>query len=141
MLAELDQIRAAGRKVYDDDPMRQLAAERALQIALQRILDIGNHLIVELDLPLPNKNDEILATLAKADLIPESLATRLKGLGGLRNILVHDYLYVDQTLLFEKHLEQLGDLQEFARAITEYIKKLSPQAERKTTKSKKRKKK
>ncbi len=42
MLADLHQIRAAGRKAYDDDPMRQLAAERALQIALQCILDKSN---------------------------------------------------------------------------------------------------
>ena len=47
MLVELKKIRSRGSEAYYDDPILQLAAERALQIALQRVLDIGNHIIVE----------------------------------------------------------------------------------------------
>jgi len=131
MLAELKEIRSRGSEAYYDDSILQLAAERALQIALQCILDIGNHIIVELGLQLPKRNDEILETLGKANLISRDLVGRLKGLGGLRNILVHDYLSLDQGMLYEEHLQQLDDLRDFVKAITAYLKTLPKQSSEK----------
>ncbi len=141
MLAELKKIHSRGSAAYYDDPILQLAAERALQVALQCILDIGNHMIVELGLPLPKRNDEILETLGKANLIPRELVVRLKGLGGLRNILVHDYLSLDQQVLYEEHLQQLDDLRDFMKSIAAYLKNLPEQnpAKRKSRKSKRKK--
>lgn len=135
MLVELKGIRSRGSETYYDDPLLQLAAERALQIALQCVLDIGNHIIVELGLPLPKRNDEILETLGKANLISQDLVERLKGLGGLRNILVHDYLSLDQQMLYEDHLQRLDDLRIFAKAIAAYLKTL-PKQKSKTRKGK-----
>jgi hypothetical protein len=55
MVGLLDKIRALGEAAYTEDEMTQAAAERALQIACQCVLDIGNHIIAEKALPLPDE--------------------------------------------------------------------------------------
>ncbi|GEM_PF-5661227 len=45
MIAMLETIRARGEEAYNNDDLLQAPAERALQIASQCVLDIGNHII------------------------------------------------------------------------------------------------
>jgi uncharacterized protein YutE (UPF0331/DUF86 family) len=121
MVGLLDKIRALGEAAYNEDELTQAAAERALQIACLCVLDIGNHLIAEKALPLPNDNDEIITTLQKAGIISQDLAGRLEGLGGFRNVLVHDYLDLDHGRIFNEHLQRLGDLRDFATEVMKLV--------------------
>ena len=121
MIAQLETIRARGEEIYNHDDLLQAAAERALQIATQCVLDIGNHIIAETSLALPESNDEIIATLHRAGIISEGLANRLTGLGGFRNVLVHDYLELDQGRIFHEHLERLDDFRDFAVEILKFL--------------------
>jgi len=121
MIARLERIRARGEEIYNNDDLLQSAAERALQIASQCILDIGNHIIAEMLLPLPGDNDEIVNTLKTAGIISEDLSSRLAGLGGFRNVLVHDYLTLDQGRIFHEHLGHLDDLRDFAAEIVKFL--------------------
>lgn len=45
LLAELDAIRSDGHHAYLAESRTRLAAERALQLAIQACIDIGAHLI------------------------------------------------------------------------------------------------
>jgi len=121
MIARLERIRARGEEVYNNDDLLQSAAERVLQIATQCVLDIGNHIIAEMSLPLPTDNDEIIDTLCKAGIISEELAASLAGIGGFRNVLVHDYLTLDQGRIFHEHLGRLDDLRNFATEIIKFL--------------------
>ncbi|MDZ7311922.1 MAG: DUF86 domain-containing protein [candidate division KSB1 bacterium] len=123
-IAKLETIRARGEEAYNNDDLLQSAAERALQIAVQCVLDIGNHIIAELSLPLPSDNDEIIDTLCKAGIISQELANRLAGIGGFRNVLLHDYLTLDPGRIFHEHLERLDDLRDFAAEIVHFLDEL-----------------
>jgi uncharacterized protein YutE (UPF0331/DUF86 family) len=125
MIAMLETIRARGEEGYNNDDLLQAAAERALQIASQCVLDIGNHIIAEMSLPLPSDNDEIINTLSGAGIISQELAERLAGIGGFRNVLVHDYLELDQGRIFREHLEHLNDFRDFAAEIVKFLDTLS----------------
>lgn len=108
-------------KAYNSDDLLQAATERALHIATQCVLDIGNHIIAEMSLPLPSDNDEFIDTLCKAEIISQDLTNRLAGIGGFRNVLVHDYLTLDQGRIFHEHLEHLDDLRDFAAEIIKFL--------------------
>jgi uncharacterized protein YutE (UPF0331/DUF86 family) len=129
MIARLERIRARGEEVYNADDLLQSAAERALQIASQCVLDIGTHIIAEMSLPLPSDNDEIINTLSKANIISQGLGDRLAGIGGFRNVLVHDYLTLDQGRIFHEHLGHLDDLRNFAAEIVKFLDTLSTEQE------------
>lgn len=53
LVEELDAIRGGGRDAYMNEWRTRLAAERALQLAIQTCIDISAHLIAELGLRAP----------------------------------------------------------------------------------------
>lgn len=115
LLEELDAIRAGGRDAYMAEPRTRLAAEHALQLAIQSCIDIGAHLVSELGLPTPSDYRGVFASLRQVSLDAQ-LAERLAQAAGMRNILVHGYLDVDDETVWDA-LARLDDLRGFASAV------------------------
>lgn len=114
LLCELDAIRAGGRDTYMAELRTRLAAEHALQLAIQSCIDVGAHLVAELGLKAPDDYRGVFASLRAAGLDGQ-LAERLAAAAGMRNILVHGYLDVDDELVWDA-LARLDDLRSFAAA-------------------------
>lgn len=53
-------------------------------------------------------------------MIPKTFVGRIRGMAGLRNILVHDYLAVDPGEL-RRHLGRIGDFERFCRHVIAYL--------------------
>jgi uncharacterized protein YutE (UPF0331/DUF86 family) len=117
LLGELDAIRAAGRDAYMAERRTRLAAEHALQLAIQSCIDIGAHLVSELGLQAPNDYRGVFESLRPAGL-DARLAERLATAAGMRNILVHGYLDIDDEAVWDA-LSRLDDLRSFAAAAQE----------------------
>lgn len=115
LLSALETIRAAGDQTYLTDMQARLAAERALQLAIQACIDIAAHLVAELGLRTPEDYRDTFRGLADADLLDKDLAQRLGDAAGMRNILVHEYLEIDPRQVWAA-LERLDDLRAFADA-------------------------
>ena len=75
-------------------------AERNLQVAIEACLDIGKIIISREGLEEPKDNKGIFAVLAKAGIIdPKNLAFLIP-MAGTRNILVHGYDKIDDSLIY-----------------------------------------
>jgi uncharacterized protein YutE (UPF0331/DUF86 family) len=112
LLSELEAIRAGGHESYLADFRSRLAADHAIQLAVQICIDVGAHLIAELGLEAPSDYRGVFASL-RAEGLDEELAARLGDAAGMRNILVHDYLEVDDEAVWSA-LGRLDDLRRFA---------------------------
>lgn len=112
LLEELDEIRASGHDAYKAEFRSRLAADHAIQLAIQICIDIGAHLIAELGLETPSEYRGVFENLRKAGLDPQ-LAERLADAAGMRNVLVHDYLEVDDEAVWDA-LGRLDELRRFA---------------------------
>lgn len=130
LLQELDAIRGGGRDAYMAERRTRLAAEHALQLAIQGCLDIGTHLISELGLQAPGDYRGVFANLRPAGLDPR-LAERLAAAAGMRNILVHGYLDVDDEAVWDA-LAHLDDLRSFAATVCQIVDAGEGAAERST---------
>jgi len=108
----MEAIRAAGRDAYMADFRTRLAADHAIQLAVQICIDVGAHLIAELGLEPPSDYRDVFESLRGDGLDPE-LAGRLAEAAGMRNILVHGYLEVDDEVVWGA-LDRLDDLRHFA---------------------------
>lgn len=117
----LRDVVSTGRDRFLSDEDLQLKAERSLQLAVQAVLDIGTHVIADRSLERPTGYEGVVPALGKAGLLPAALVDRMRGLAGLRNILVHDYLAVDHGLLFDDLVTGLEDFEAFAVAIEELL--------------------
>ncbi len=112
LLGELERIEAAGHDAYMADFRSRLAAGHAIQLAVQICIDIGAHLIAERGLETPSDYRGVFVSLGKAGL-DDGLASRLGDAAGMRNILVHDYLEVDDDEVWAA-IGRLDDLRQFA---------------------------
>lgn len=105
---------------YVADPLVHGAAERYLHLAIECMLDLGNHLIADRGWRTPESYADVLRTLEAQQVMPVELARRLDGMAGFRNLLVHDYLRLEHEevhrILAEK-LDALADLGAIFRAI------------------------
>lgn len=99
-------------------------AERYLQLSIECILDIGNHLISRLNLEKPETYQEILEILGNNEILPEEFAHKIAKMAGFRNILIHNYLDIDRTIVYDHLQENLTDFKDFNKYIITYIKKL-----------------
>ncbi|HWR58591.1 MAG TPA: DUF86 domain-containing protein [Thermodesulfovibrionales bacterium] len=99
------------------------AVERNFQVAIECVLDIGNHIIAEKGFETPDDNEDIVRILGNEGVISGDFAERIKGLSGFRNILVHEYTGIDYRLLHNYLIHRLNDFLEFARYIFEYLEK------------------
>lgn len=61
------------------------ATERRLQVAIQACMDIANHLVAQIAIEKPQKeNKEVFLILAKHKIINEDLAKKLVKMAGMR---------------------------------------------------------
>jgi len=97
------------------------AVERNLHVAIECILDIGNHIIAEKGFETPEDNEDIIRILGDEKVVPSDFARRVKGIAGFRNILVHEYTDIDYGLLYNFLTYRLNDLREFALYISSYL--------------------
>jgi uncharacterized protein YutE (UPF0331/DUF86 family) len=110
VLAQIERLRALSPGQRGSDPLHQLAAERALHVAAEAVLDIGHHVLAGRGLPVPGTYREVIPAMAAAGILEAAVAARLDGMAGMWNILVHDYLDVDPVRVWEAIDRHAGDL-------------------------------
>jgi uncharacterized protein YutE (UPF0331/DUF86 family) len=113
--------RSADESVFVKDPLIYGNGERYLQLAIQCVLDISNHIIADMRLNLPSDNKEVFAMLAKHKVVSAALSRKLTAMAGFRNILVHEYLEIDRRRVYSALKNDLGDFEKFIRAVTKLL--------------------
>jgi uncharacterized protein YutE (UPF0331/DUF86 family) len=89
----------------------------ALYRAVQGAIDLGQHLIAELSLPVPAAYREVFRSLTDAGLLTSELGAKLQGWADFRNIIAHDYGVLDMQLVAKALHADLVDLHEFAQVM------------------------
>jgi uncharacterized protein YutE (UPF0331/DUF86 family) len=91
--------------------------EHTLQLAIQAVLDIASHIVSDERWGEPESYAELFSTLATHNLIPATLAPRLRQMAGFRNLLVHGYAKVDPAIVAKIASNDVQDLLEFVAAV------------------------
>lgn len=87
--------------------------ERNLQIAIEACLDVGKIIISQKTLRDPQDNKDLFVVLAEAEIISSRSLEFLKPMAGTRNILVHGYDKVDDSVIYGVLKRHLGDFEVF----------------------------
>lgn len=115
------------KAVKENDLMKNIeerfAVERALHLAIQNVIDIGNHILASLNINNVETYADIPIRLAEAGVISEKLARNLANMAKFRNILVHEYIKVETKRLVSFLKNNLGDFEDFAKAVVKYLAK------------------
>ncbi len=119
----LKELQKINKNTFISDYHYYGLAERYLQLAIECILDVGNMLIVSFDLRKPSDRQEIVDILEEGKIISSLLTTRLSGIAGFRNLLVHEYVKINREMVYKILKERILDLEDFAKEITKHLNK------------------
>lgn len=106
---------------FVENPERYGSAERFLQLAIEAITDIGNHVVADLGLGVVNWYSDIPTILAENGYIDAQLKEYWIQIIGFRNVLVHDYLDIDRKIVYEVLQHRLDDLERLQEVFAQFL--------------------
>ena len=110
------------KKFLSDDDQQDIV-ERNFQLAVESVLDIGQHFIATSGWEVIDDYADIFTVLQKHKVISANLATRVEKMAGFRNILVHEYADLNHSRVFEILQNDLKDLEELVTAYQVFLDK------------------
>lgn len=122
-LNKLKEIIPKTLKEYKESEVKRRACERLLQISIECVLDLCDIIFSGLRLGVPTSEEDIIERLRKEKVITDETLQKLKGMRGVRNILVHRYPYVDDEKIYESLTKELKDFDIFIDEVLKFLKK------------------
>ena len=114
-LRELERFR--GTSIDDlEGRQKRWALRYGMLESIQAIIDIACAVVSRYNLGYPDSYADCFRVLRRENVLPDDLTDRLTQPVGMRNVLVHEYLDVDDRLLLDA-LDRLSDFRAFAEAI------------------------
>jgi uncharacterized protein YutE (UPF0331/DUF86 family) len=95
--------------------------EHGFQIAIQTLLDVGNHILAAQGANGVEEYADVQESLAERGVLPRDFAESIRGMAGFRNLLVHGYARVDLARVHEFLRTRLGDFEAFAGHVLRYL--------------------
>ena len=95
-----------------------------LQTAIEGCVDVAHHICAASGLGIPNDNGEAMTFLLRHGVIDEHVEKAMRQAVGLRNVLVHEYVGVDDEIVLAR-INDLSDLKSFVRQVIEWIPRTS----------------
>lgn len=123
MVAELQRHQGLSVDELQTDRLVLLAVERALQRAIQNLIDISMHVLSGAGINDWDDYRGVILKLGEESIVPAEFAQRICGMAGTRNILVHGYIRVEVEKIRDLLQHHLDDFGTFAVYIVEYLKK------------------
>lgn len=117
----LKAIRKYSLDNFKNDVFIHATTERYLQLAIECVLDIGNHIISDRGFRKPDTYAEIFEILAENKIITKKLLKENEGMVAFRNILVHDYLRVDLDKVYDILHKRLTPLEKLGTAFSRLL--------------------
>lgn len=108
---------------YSSDLDLQWIVERGLEVASSVIFDVGNHILAGHYKVSVDEYEQILQQLAAKQVISSDLYKELSGLGGFRNILVHNYLSLDHQIVLSHYKKAQTVFPGFIAEIYDWLEK------------------
>lgn len=106
----LNKAQSYRKKDFLETPEYYGSVERFLQLSIETLNDMANHVIAEMELGFIDQYSDIPRLFAQQKWIDGPMKGKWIKMIGFRNILVHDYLDVDRETVYEILQNHLDDL-------------------------------
>nr|WP_214020511.1 DUF86 domain-containing protein [Methanoculleus sp.] len=108
------------------DSFRQLGivkdgVYKRIEYAVENVFDICAILNADLQLGVPGTDENILDNLVQHGALAPGMRQNLKAMKGFRNIVVHRYGAIDDSLAFSILEEHIGDFALFRREVEHFL--------------------
>ena len=91
-----------------------------LQTAIEACMDVAQHICAASGWGVPNDNGQAMTILMQHRVIEASVEQAMRKAIGLRNVLVHEYVGVDDSIVLAR-IEDLSDIDAFAGQVADWL--------------------
>jgi uncharacterized protein YutE (UPF0331/DUF86 family) len=102
------------------DPLWLRGVKYTFVTCIEACIDIAQHVCAAEGWGPPGDNGDAVALLGRHGVIDVALAGRVQRAVGFRNVLVHEYVRVDDAVVLQR-LDDPGDLERFARQVAAWL--------------------
>jgi len=103
------------------DPEHYGSTERFLHQAIETVIDMGNHVIADLELGVVNWYSDIPTILEEKSYINQSIKEKWIRMIGFRNTLVHEYIDIDLQIVYDVLQNNIKDLEELKQVFAQFL--------------------
>ncbi len=122
-LREIRSVEIGSFKEFSSDIVKKRFIERNLELSIELMIDICKHFVSALDLKEPETYSDCMVSLVNAGIIPDSKADTFVSMVRFRNVLVHAYDGVDDSITYDIYKKHLGDFADFVACIRNYLRR------------------
>jgi len=109
-------------KEYSRDWKMQRIIERTLQMMIELCVDIANHIIADKKYRVPTSYSDTFQVLEEEGLISKKQYKTMKRIAQFKNIIVHHYDKIDETIVVNILRQNLSDFLEYKDSVLKIIK-------------------
>ncbi|MGB9374436.1 MAG: DUF86 domain-containing protein [Jiangellales bacterium] len=102
------------------EPLWMAGVKYLFITAIEACVDIAQHICASEGWGPPATNADAFRVLARHDVVSSELADALGRAVGFRNVLVHDYVDVDDEIVLRR-MSDLADLEQFTAAVAAWM--------------------
>lgn len=118
---QLRTIQKSGKKKVCKNAITFAAMERYLQLAVECVLSVGNHILAGLNLRKPSTYEQIMQILSEEKIITKKILTASKPISSIRSLLVHDYSEVNRDKLFDTARAIMPAFEDLAKVYRKFL--------------------
>ena len=121
---DVESLHALGAMSVEEflrDPSAAVLAERYIERAVGRMIDINYHLLTESGQPPPPDYYQSFIQLAVLGVYPHEFGQRIAACAGLRNRIAHEYDDIDPQKLFEAVRQAVIDVPKYLRRVNAWL--------------------
>jgi len=96
---------------------------KRLEFCIESVFNICAIVNTDLELGIPESDENIVENLMKNKVISKDLGENLKSMKGFRNILVHRYGKINDEMAYNIMIDHLSDFSDFIKEILHFIEK------------------
>jgi len=122
----LDKLKPIAEHTFEEyrsDFYLKTSAERLIHLIVECASDINSHVVVESGQRPPEDYTSSFVRASEVGLITRELADKIKGSGGMRNILVHEYMEIDDKKVYSIIPDAISHYKEYIRQVDEFLEK------------------
>ncbi|WP_294184229.1 DUF86 domain-containing protein [Clostridium sp.] len=120
-LEKLNKLRRIDKDVFVKDFRNVDSAKYLLQVTIEAMLDISNHIIARNRWGSPKTNKESFEILAERGIIEKRYINTYFTMAKFRNRIVHMYFDINNGMIYEIIQNNLRDLEAFIKTIVKNI--------------------
>jgi uncharacterized protein YutE (UPF0331/DUF86 family) len=120
-LTFLKKVKSYSEGKFLGQPEIWASTERFLQMAIESINDIANHIIADENLGSVELYRDIPRIFFEEGFINDELQQKWFRIIGFRNILVHGYVKIDRSEVYNILQHHLNDLADLCRTLAQFL--------------------